>query len=112
MGGLDQLFDPERLRALWDAPAAAGTPEAAAAAGSPGPALDLSAVQLVDTLERSIARGCGAQAKSLEGLMSNLRRSFEERAERPDPEQGPRIAKLLDDLEDILEVMAFQKGGA
>ncbi len=100
----DDLFDPERLRELWAAPApgeAAPTPPLAAA-----PATDPAAEPL-RRLEACLGRELGAGAARLEPLLTRARELFAARQQGV-ATAGEELIGLLDDIEDLVEALELR----
>ena len=95
----DDLFDPERLGALWSGGPSVTKPELPAAEieSSPAEAAAALLAQLTRALERDFGRGA-ARCKPFLARASHLCAAL------PDPAAQEQLISLLDGLEDLLEV--------
>ena len=106
---LDDLFDPERLRALWDGPPADRTEVASAdgeATAGPPPETELLA-----RLALAFERDLGLRARKLEPLLARTRELFEALREPAAAAAAQKeLPGHLNDLEDVFVALDLGSG--
>lgn len=102
MTGLEELFDPDRLRPLW-------TVEAAREAAADAPAAALRPEEeKLPALARALRQKLGPYADTLAPFLDRLGALFERRAkEAPDSaaKTAAEIESQLDAIEDVVEAL-------
>lgn len=100
MSSLDDLFDPERLRALWASAAEDATDDAPAqGAAATGPNRE---TELLARLALAFERDLGPRARKLEPLLTRTRNLFEDLREPAKAAAAlEELPEQLDDLEDV-----------
>lgn len=95
----DDLFDPDRLRALWDGPPADHTEVASTDGEAAGPPPE---TELLARLARAFERDLGLRARKLEPLLARTRELFEALREPAAAAAAQKeLPGTLDDLEDV-----------